>query len=1247
MQLQVFDRKDKSWIPPDPGYGIIYEMEHIESSSGVYYSTEGFLRLLCSLFSVGGCPSNLGQNWRNRTGCSPYIEYVIHLVLPRTVGLFANLPALPFRSSEDRSRLAALALEVIEAVMTRYVLPLSSHENISSLSESDATESYTKILSAANDNLGQPELAASVSIRPCLDDVKLFVSDFSPKVASTPSTETTSESGTATPQFQRQPTHSIARAMPGSEGIDVPRPKTPAFTIFTDILTSRGGRLFDALVSLLEAPNIIIDNSSEADMMALVYALFGNLQPSFATAKEGKKIERSTSATQREALLKVLRPKYDHPSASEAVYWSERVVLLVLRVLCATITREKALRLAFTHLPDQTSMVPVLNFKKRFAVPSSLSVIDLQLSRLSQLLLSSDNKSGVLSTMILLVGYTSLSSQGVDIAAAAVAIILSVHGSLPPQQGVETLLRNSAEGEIRLARSFSRRLVASSNKFDSAPDLELLRVILDHIMSDLRKHPDSDDSLSRVLLGLPSVNSKGTWEANAISREPRDCFDALLQLVSNERFIAASKSSELASYCYEIFVRLCSLPTESDAGFRRALYSATRLRSMNFWKDNLVKLSCFCGALPPVSPSRFLHGVLKGDEHVIHSISWLLKGIAVELRFLAGFANPNSGLGRYGALLSPHPSHCKQLLDVLFTAPSEILLNLVNIIPIIRVDFDSASVVPSEQAIQRAKRQLTGAPEVFEGYESVDNNELLKATKETWKSVNEEGLHDWSARWNLSVSRDCASAHLSDAIHLVVGASLVGIKAFKDIFRIDSMSGYSFLAVILDHLTNIGQGSLDDVCFTTATRNLALAALAATELSLTTQQHRAGCVDAPAACALLARAVSRSGAGSKAGQNINRKNERTVILGSALVMMLHERGGGDASVFSGAAVALARLSCHVIFDRSTATPLTETRLARSCFSLLLENLEEEVAQSILDEKVSNGSGQSLVRSFIYLLESLDYDVPKLLQQIAGFQFGREQLLNEGIMEALHLAAKKYLQEEKELLKTMDSQPSSMSKHNVDIQSPSFLLGHLELMSSLLASSTAKDNPRKLFTEVKTVLRCYGPIIRRFLSRFPVEGDLAKALFRCMAQMKVLTMNISDPFVFLPAGQQSSLGFENEFATLTIQIAENPLPLEHLKALPPSLTNAQARSTSGAVSLCNSTDESWWDRLNIKGVHSGCNDVDEAISIYGSCLSAIDLVRDGLFVIQGSSSTSALNVFGLARAICRCVQVSRVSPFVSH
>ena len=61
--LAGLPNRTKSSFPKHPMYGVLYEMDHIESKKGWYPSTEGFLDLLNSLVSSVGCPSKLGQNW--------------------------------------------------------------------------------------------------------------------------------------------------------------------------------------------------------------------------------------------------------------------------------------------------------------------------------------------------------------------------------------------------------------------------------------------------------------------------------------------------------------------------------------------------------------------------------------------------------------------------------------------------------------------------------------------------------------------------------------------------------------------------------------------------------------------------------------------------------------------------------------------------------------------------------------------------------------------------------------------------------------------------------------------------------------------------------------------------------------------------------------------------------------------------------------------------------------------------------
>ena len=110
-------------FPKNADYGMVYQFEHVEMPSGTFPATEGFLFLLTTLVKCVGCPSKLGCEWRLRTGCQPYIEYVTDFVLPRATGMAKAVKAPPFRDASDKCRLIARSLEVVEAVLTRYVVP--------------------------------------------------------------------------------------------------------------------------------------------------------------------------------------------------------------------------------------------------------------------------------------------------------------------------------------------------------------------------------------------------------------------------------------------------------------------------------------------------------------------------------------------------------------------------------------------------------------------------------------------------------------------------------------------------------------------------------------------------------------------------------------------------------------------------------------------------------------------------------------------------------------------------------------------------------------------------------------------------------------------------------------------------------------------------------------------------------------------------------------------------------------------
>ena len=229
-----------SAFPKSTEYGMIYQFEHVEAELGQYHATEGFLFLLSTLIKVVGCPSTLGSQWRLRPGCAPYVEYVTNFVLPRTVGMDKNVQPLYFASVSDECRLVERALEVVEAVIVRYVVPPPS---TAVFNMDDVKDRYLANVKIAKKDMGLSTIASDVFFEPeNLDE---------------------DEINSAFDDFQNAflPPQDVAALWtndPGSDemleasfGNQVPLPKTPGFAIMCNLLSTNGGVLFQIIQKIL------------------------------------------------------------------------------------------------------------------------------------------------------------------------------------------------------------------------------------------------------------------------------------------------------------------------------------------------------------------------------------------------------------------------------------------------------------------------------------------------------------------------------------------------------------------------------------------------------------------------------------------------------------------------------------------------------------------------------------------------------------------------------------------------------------------------------------------------------------------------------------------------------------------------------------------------------------------------------------------------------------------------------------
>lgn len=244
-------------------------MEYIEAAIGMYPSTVGFLRLLRALVVTGGCPSTLGDNWRVRAGCSPYIEYVLHLVLPRIMGTFSGLQPLPFRSLEDKNRLLSTALEVVEVCITRYVVPMP----LASATDEDIQRSFTREKATAEKVLGLATLVDRVVVPATISDSKSFIYDFRPIDSS----------------VLPKPSQQASGSVPNQRVLasPLPLPKSPGFLVLAEALNGNRGSFFDVLAAAL-CNAVASSDGADADRFALCYAFFGATPPTMASTKNRK-----------------------------------------------------------------------------------------------------------------------------------------------------------------------------------------------------------------------------------------------------------------------------------------------------------------------------------------------------------------------------------------------------------------------------------------------------------------------------------------------------------------------------------------------------------------------------------------------------------------------------------------------------------------------------------------------------------------------------------------------------------------------------------------------------------------------------------------------------------------------------------------------------------------------------------------------------------------------------------------------
>ena len=273
--------------------------------------------------------------------------------------------------------------------------------------------------------------------------------------------------------------------------------------------------------------------------------------------------------------------------------------------------------------------------------------------------------------------------------------------------------------------------------------------ILDLMLSNI-----GIETSSRLNLALVTLGQSGC---------KHNCLSAILEMISNVRFVLNPKTSSSAAKCFELIFRLMQLGVSNTPSI---------LLSPHFWHVQALR---YLGLQSPSSPS-ILHEISisfrsayvddldlsKRNCDVLHSISWLLKGLALELYSLVG-----DGRG-YPKLENVIPTQSLPgLLDMLFSPPNSLLQTALLDLPLGGPSNESLlqslnSSALTHDILKRASVPMRGPSDVCARFEIIDLKKLSSNFRNDEQKAEEAQIR-WAVAWNSFVARVCACFHISQA----------------------------------------------------------------------------------------------------------------------------------------------------------------------------------------------------------------------------------------------------------------------------------------------------------------------------------------------------------------------------------------------------------------------------------------------------------------------------------------------------
>jgi len=1243
QQNQGIGNLSATCFPQSSEYMMIYQLEHVEAEVGTYPATEGFLFLLSTLVKNAGCPSNLGSQWRLRSGCAPYIEYVTDFVLPRATGMSKNVKPLPFASVADECRLINRAVEVVEAVLVRYVVPPIAEK-----------KTFDEIKS--NYNLDMNAAKAELGLAPIVSEIFCSVEDIDEE-----------DMTAAIQDFRNEFVYSqedggmnsaaAGQMLEASFGKKVPLPKTPGFTILTNLLSTNKGLLFKIIMKLLAehgGANGVQECNKMISSESLALSLFRESPPDLASTKKSMDFHAQQRqnvldepsytealSTVQQSMLRPINPllliscsdggcsdkNEKGASLGDAVLWRERTLVMLLRILCAAAAREKAFEQSLGSSTASLSIVPTLLFKGPIHGSMTHRFVDehkINISKMSQLLTSSSsvlygtNRSNeILPVIAEYVGYNACSlvnPQG--IAASSFSIISYVSNGMPQAACIRSLCGDDING-VGLTRAFSKGLSLPVSGVDDGANLR--DVILDLILSNVGIDNNSSLNFSLMMLGL--------------SGSRHNCFDVILDLVADVDFVMNPATSSAATKCFELIFRV------SELGSRGGLPELARthqrrltekLRRSNFWHS---QASRYMGARGG-SASSILHEVSRyfrydqgqdvqvtnRNNDVIHSIAWLLKGLAVETRSLMNMR----GLARKNQFHS--------LIGLLLSHRDPLLLSALIDMPLGQVKGGTIweklhSWNPSADVLRNAKVPMKGVAEVCSGYEVIDVDMMLG----NLDSQQSDSARDWALAWNMYAKRSCACSHVSqawgDAVRTVFICYPVFLNVTEQVEQNMAMSKRVVLemlcAVLLrllspshfdalaqySFLPGITEGIVAEDVVPECAMPLCNAVLSLTEVLLEPSSAESDAdgpeiveEDTARVCMLIIGAISscasnESDASSNdlCGALLSCALARVLTTSETWCIISENMPSRVLEIYANATSFLFNISATPVYasqdQYSNAHDMQRGEIAlatRSGLSSLFGHLNSlETDDSMVELFCSKLFTLESVRKSACRLSQLisadDNYVADLLQQIVLLHTdGARLLAKSGITSELLSFAHSYATEEKKYLSSHMGVSGAAS-----LKSPPVLNGHLSLLNVLLSSPLQASDRTALSIDTMKIFKEYSCAGERLLQSYPADTELTmkflETLYLTYSSLKkaagsVLVDNspahVDEPLMKL----------ERSVLSVTYHLSAFPFPNDLLPPLPIGLINVEKIHASEMKTVVTSLTvvNTWWDNVPDSG-----------------------------------------------------------------